>query len=57
MPAPANGQPAYAYYLLEGDRFVRSGLLVVGVRGDGIASITRFHDDGLLARFGVPETL
>jgi RNA polymerase sigma-70 factor (TIGR02960 family) len=57
MPAPANGQPAYAYYLLEGDRFVRSGLLVVGVRGDGIASITRFPDDGLLARFGLPETL
>jgi RNA polymerase sigma-70 factor (ECF subfamily) len=57
VAAPANGQPAYAYYLREGDRFVRSGLFVVGVRSDGIASITRFHDDGLLSRFGVPETL
>jgi RNA polymerase sigma-70 factor (ECF subfamily) len=57
VAAPANGQPAYAYYLRQGDRFVRSGLFVVGVRSDGIASITRFHDDGLLSRFGVPETL
>jgi RNA polymerase sigma-70 factor (ECF subfamily) len=53
----ANGQPAYAYYLRSGDRWVRSGLFVLGVRSDGIASITRFRDDGLLWRFGVPETL
>jgi RNA polymerase sigma-70 factor (TIGR02960 family) len=57
LPAPANGQPAYAYYLLEGDRFVRTGIFVVGVRSDGIASITRFADDGLLSRWGVPKTL
>ncbi len=57
LPVRANGQPAFVYYLREGDRFVRSGLLVVGVRSDGIASITRFGDGGLLARFGVPETL
>jgi hypothetical protein len=36
---------------------VRRGLFVLGVRGDGIASITRFPDDGLLGRWGVPETL
>jgi hypothetical protein len=37
---------------------VRWGIFVVGVRSDGIASITRFADDaGLLDRFGVPETL
>jgi RNA polymerase sigma-70 factor (ECF subfamily) len=57
LPAAANGQPAYAYYLREGARWVRSGIFVVGVRSDGIASITRFADDGLLDRFGVPETL
>jgi RNA polymerase sigma-70 factor (ECF subfamily) len=57
LPAPANGQPAYAYYLLEGERFVRAGLFVIGVRSDGIASVTRFGDDGLLSRFGVPETI
>jgi RNA polymerase sigma-70 factor (ECF subfamily) len=57
VPAAANGQPAYAYYLREKHRWVRSGIFVVGVRSDGIASITRFADDGLLDRFGVPKTL
>jgi RNA polymerase sigma-70 factor (ECF subfamily) len=53
----ANGQPAYAYYLTERDEFVRSGLLVFGVRADGIESVTRFRDRGLLDRFGVPRRL
>jgi len=30
---------------------------VVGVRGDRIASITRFADQGLLSRFGVHERI
>jgi RNA polymerase sigma-70 factor (TIGR02960 family) len=53
----ANGQPAFAYYIQDDDGWVRSGLLVVGVRGDGIASITRFKDDGLLDRFDLPDRL
>ncbi len=53
----ANGQPAYAYYLAEGDEMVRSGLLVIGVRADGIESITRFRDRGLLDGFDVPRRL
>ncbi len=53
----ANGQPAFAYYLRGADGFVRSGLFVVSVRPDGIDSITRFRDDGLLSRFGVPDRL
>ncbi len=53
----ANNQPAFAYYLQDGEEFVRAGLFVVGVRGDRIASITRFHDEGLLSRFGVPERI
>jgi RNA polymerase sigma-70 factor, ECF subfamily len=53
----ANGQPAYAYYLLVDGRWERSGLFVVSVRDDGVASVTRFpDDDGLLSRFGVPES-
>ncbi|MGH2867992.1 MAG: RNA polymerase subunit sigma-70 [Solirubrobacteraceae bacterium] len=52
----ANGQPALAYYIRGADGvFSRRGLFVVSVRGDRIESITRFHDDGLLSRFGVPE--
>jgi len=55
----ANGQPAYAYYLVsERDGgWRRSGLFVIGARSDGIDSLTRFHDNGLLARFGVPDRL
>ena len=53
----ANGQPAYAYYLLVDGRWERSGLFVVSVRDGAVESVTRFHDGGLLSRFGVPETL
>jgi RNA polymerase sigma-70 factor (TIGR02960 family) len=53
----ANGQPAYAYYLADDDGWYRDGLFVIGVRRDGIVSITRFHDGGLLSRFDVPERL
>jgi RNA polymerase sigma-70 factor (TIGR02960 family) len=54
----ANGQPAYAYYLLVDGRWERSGLFVIGLGDGGVASVTRFPDDGgLLSRFGVPETL
>jgi hypothetical protein len=53
----ANLQPAYAYYTEHDGAFVRGGIFVIGVRQDGIESITRFHDDGLLDRFGVPERL
>ena len=56
-PAHANLQPAFAYYLPDGDGWQRHGLFVFGVRDDGIASITRFHDGGLLSRFGVPSRL
>ena len=53
----ANLQPAFAFYMEEDDEWVRSGLLVLSVRSDGIESITRFHDHGLLDRFDVPRTL
>jgi RNA polymerase sigma-70 factor (TIGR02960 family) len=54
----ANLQPAYAYYLEEEGEWVRAGMFVLGVRLDGIASITRFPDDDrLLERFGAPERL
>lgn len=54
----ANGQPAFAYYLPdENAGWRRAGLFVLEVRGDRIASVTRFRDDGLLSRFGVPARL
>ncbi len=53
----ANLAPAYAYYLEQDGEWVRSGMFVIGVRPDGIESITRFHDGGLLDRFGAPARL
>ena len=50
----ANGQPAYAYYMLGADGWTRDGLFVIGVAPDGISSVTRFRDGGLLSRFDVP---
>ncbi len=32
-------------------------MFVVALRDGGIVSITRFRDDGILSRFGVPERL
>jgi RNA polymerase sigma-70 factor (TIGR02960 family) len=59
MATAANGQPAYAYYLADAGRggWRRAGLFVIGARSDGIESITRFRDGGLLSRFEVPEQL
>jgi RNA polymerase sigma-70 factor (TIGR02960 family) len=57
VPARANLQPAYAFYLEVDGEWVRRGMFVIGVCGDGVTSITRFHDDGLLDRFGVPSRL
>ena len=57
VPARANLQPAYAYYLEVDGEWVRRGLFVIGVRRDGVTAITRFYDDGLLDRFGVPSRL
>lgn len=51
----ANGQPAFAYYIQDAGGWSRAGIFVVALRAGGIASITRFRDDGLLSRFGVPE--
>jgi RNA polymerase sigma-70 factor (TIGR02960 family) len=56
-PIAANLQPAMAYYFEDGDGWARAGLFVVGVGPDGIDSITRFHDGGLLDRFGAPARL
>jgi RNA polymerase sigma-70 factor (ECF subfamily) len=52
----ANGQPAFAHYIRSFDgSFECSGLFVISIRTDGIDSITRFRDNGLLSCFGVPE--
>lgn len=56
-PTSANAQPAFAYYFGDGDGWVLAGVFVVGLRADGIASVTRFGGEGLLGRLGVPMRL
>lgn len=54
----ANGQLAFGAYHRHNDTGMRhaAGLLVLGVHGDEINSITRF-DSSVLSRFGLPMTL
>ncbi len=54
-PVAANRQPAFAFYLDRRRAGCAAGIFVIGVRPDGIESITRFHDRGLLDRFGAPR--
>lgn len=52
----ANGQPALAAYWRHRDEglFHAHGILVVALAGEAIASITRFGEPDLFARFGLP---
>jgi hypothetical protein len=55
----ANTQPAFACYLENPHAPVAHayGLIVLTLKRDRIAAITRFLDTGLLASFGLPRTL
>lgn len=56
----ANGQPAYGHYLeeVEGSGVaVARGLLVLTLREDGVADLTRFGGGDLLERCGLPASV
>ena len=59
IPTRANGQPAYACYLHDGQApiYRAHGLIVLTLEGDRISAITRFVDSSVLPRFGFPRTL
>src|SRR5215469_10263803 len=59
VPTRANNQPAFGYYLPDPTTpiFRANGLLVLTLRDDRVAVVTRFGDKALLARFGLPRTL
>jgi RNA polymerase sigma-70 factor (ECF subfamily) len=55
VPTAANGQPAAGVYLRGADGTYRGyGIVVLTTTGTGIAAITGFADQALLARFGLP---
>jgi RNA polymerase sigma-70 factor (ECF subfamily) len=59
IPTRANGQPAFGCYIRDPRTPIlhAHGLLVLTLTGDRITALTRFHDNSLLTRFGLPRSL
>ena len=57
IPVVANGQPAAAMYMREGDKHVPFQLHVVDFTADGVAHVVAFLDTTLFAKFGLPAFL
>ena len=59
VPTHANGQPAIAYYALDGEtgRYVASALDVLTLEGGRIKEITAFITPEIFQRFGLPPAL
>ncbi|TDD71293.1 sigma-70 family RNA polymerase sigma factor [Jiangella aurantiaca] len=53
LPTRANGQPAFGLYL----DAAPAGLVVLTLDGDRVARVTRFMDDTLYPRFGLPASV
>jgi RNA polymerase sigma-70 factor (TIGR02960 family) len=55
----ANGQPAFGYYVRDPRTPIlhAHGLLVLTLTENRITALTRFHDNALLANFGLPRSL
>jgi RNA polymerase sigma-70 factor, ECF subfamily len=54
----ANGQPAFAAYMRDGDGpYLAHGIQVLTVRAGRIARVVSFNDGRLLAAFGLPDGL
>jgi RNA polymerase sigma-70 factor, ECF subfamily len=57
LPLVANGQPAAAMYMRQGDVHVPFQLHVLDVTPGGVSHVVAFLDDSLFAKFGLPATL
>jgi RNA polymerase sigma-70 factor, ECF subfamily len=57
IPLIANGQPAAAMYMRDGDGHVSFQLHVLDMHPDGVARVVAFLDTSLFAKFGLPERL
>jgi RNA polymerase sigma-70 factor, ECF subfamily len=58
VPTRANRQPAVAAYYRAGDEgaYHAHAVIVLAIAGGEIASLVRFADPALFARFGLPMT-
>jgi RNA polymerase sigma-70 factor (ECF subfamily) len=57
IPLVANGQPAAAMYMRQGDQHLPFQLDVLDVRPSGVSHVVAFFDTTLFAKFGLPERL
>lgn len=57
LPLVANGQPAAAMYMRNGDMHLPFQLQVLEMRPDGVSHVVAFLDTTLFARFGLPASL
>ncbi len=57
LPLTANGQPAAAMYMRDGDGHVPFQLHVLDVTDQGVTRVVAFLDTALFAKFGLPERL
>jgi RNA polymerase sigma-70 factor (ECF subfamily) len=59
IPCRANNQPAFGSYVAGRDDLIArpAGVFVLGLAGDRIAALTRFHLDDLYPRLGLPPSL
>ena len=59
IPCRANNQPSFGSYLSDRDQSIArpAGVLVLGLSGDRIAAVTRFHRDDLYPRLLLPASL
>jgi RNA polymerase sigma-70 factor (ECF subfamily) len=57
IPLTANGQPAAAMYMREGDKHLPFQLHVLDMRADGVSHVVAFLDTTLFAKFGLPPQL
>jgi len=54
LPLTANGQPAAAMYMRDGERHLPFQLHVLDMRADGVSHVVAFLDTTLFAKFGLP---
>jgi RNA polymerase sigma-70 factor (ECF subfamily) len=54
VPVEANGQVAFATYLLEDGRFRANAIHLIDFRGERVAEIVAFLDRGVFREFGLP---
>ncbi|ORW90103.1 RNA polymerase subunit sigma-70 [Mycobacterium szulgai] len=57
LPLIANGQPAAAMYMRQGDRHVPFQLHVLDMCNGRVSHVVAFLDGALFAKFGLPESL